>query len=158
MLSTYCRTCHRSYRVSPTTWSANAARTFLRSRVSNQRTDRSTSVQTLPFLRILVAAYTHSRAMSNAILVNRLVRAVIPYLTKSVLPQLETKNVKATDVGGSSKRKGKKRAQMYEGDEVFKTNPGVLFDSPHEEQVVMLSIEGNGIFQVPSCLVLFVRS
>jgi hypothetical protein len=60
-----------------------------------------------------------------------------------MLPQSETKNFRATDVSGSSKRKGKKRARGYEGDEVFKTNPGVLFDSPFEERVVMLSIEGS---------------
>ncbi|KAF9646174.1 hypothetical protein BDM02DRAFT_3100296, partial [Thelephora ganbajun] len=98
-------------------------------------------LHTLPFLRILVAACAHSRAMSNAILANRLVRAIIPYLTKPILPQLETRNVEVTDAGGSSKRKGKKRARGYEGDEVFKTNPGVLLAWPHEERVVMLSIE-----------------
>ena len=83
--------------------------------------------------------------MSNAILANRLVRAVVPYLSKSILPQQETKDVGVTDVSGSSKRKGKKRARGYEGDEVFKTNPGVLFGSPYEERAVMLSIEGMDI-------------
>ena len=142
--STCCRACHRSYRVLLTTWSANVVRTFLCSRVSSRKTDQSTSVQALPFLRIVVASCAHSRAMSNAVLANRLVRAVIPYLTKSILPQSETKNVEATDPAGSSKRKGKKRARGYEGDEVFKTNPGVLFCSPHEERVVTLSVEGDG--------------
>ena len=47
------------------------------------------------------------------------------------------------DLGGSSRRKGKKRARGYEGDEVFKTTPGVLFGSPNEEMVVMHSIEGG---------------
>jgi hypothetical protein len=81
--------------------------------------------------------------MSNPLLANRLVRAVIPYLTKPILPQSETKTAEQSDVGGSSKRKGKKRARGYEGDEVFKTNPGVLFGSPHDERIVMLSIEGQ---------------
>ena len=79
--------------------------------------------------------------MSDPFLANRLVRAVIPFLTKPVLPRSETKTPETADVGGSSKRKGKKRARGYEGDEVFKTNPGVLFSSRHEEQVVMLSVE-----------------
>ena len=144
MLSTYCRTCHGSYPALLITWSANVARTFLRSCVSNQRTDRSVSAQTLPFLKILVAACAHSRATSNAILANRLVRAMIPYLSKSILPRSEANNADGTDLGGSSKRKGKKRARGYEGDEIFKTNPGVLLGSPHEERVVMLSIEGDG--------------
>ena len=81
--------------------------------------------------------------MSNTILANRLVRAVIPYLTKSISPQSETKNAETTDVGGSSRWKGKKRARGYEGDELFKTNPGVLLGSPDEERTVMLSIEGE---------------
>ena len=145
MLSTCCRTCHGSYPALLITWSANVARMFLRSCVSNHRIYRSTSAQTLPFLRILVAACAHSRTMSNAILANRLVRAVVPYLSKSILPQQETKDTGVTDVSGSSKRKGKKRARGYEGDEVFKTNPGVLFGSPYEERAVMLSIEGMDI-------------
>ena len=87
--------------------------------------------------------------MSNAILANRLVRAVVPYLSKSISPQQETKGVGVTEVGGSSKRKGKKRARGYEGDEVFKTNPGVLFGSPYEERVVMLSIEGTDTPEYP---------
>jgi len=81
--------------------------------------------------------------MSNAILANRLVRAVIPYLTRSILPQSETGKVETTDVGGSSKRKGKKRTRGYEGDEVLKSNPEVLFHSPHQERVATLSIEGR---------------
>jgi len=109
-----------------------------------ESTDRSISLHALPFLRILIAACSHSRVMSNTILANRLVRAVIPYLTKSILPQSETKNVETTDVSGSSRWKGKKRARGYEGDEVFKTNPGVLLGSPDEERVAMLSIEGGG--------------
>jgi len=87
--------------------------------------------------------------MSNPILANRLIRAVVPYLSKSILPQSETKNVGVTDLGGSSKRKGKKRARGYEGDEVFKTTPGVLFGSPHEEMVVMLSVEGLRLTKNP---------
>ena len=106
-------------------------------------TDRSIRLHTLPFLRILVEACKHSRVMSNPLLANRLVRAVIPYLTKLILPQSETKTAEPSDVGGSSKRKGKKRARGYEGDEVFKTSPGVFFGSPHEERVVMFSIEGQ---------------
>lgn len=82
--------------------------------------------------------------MSNSILVDRLVRAVIPSLTKSILPRPEMNNAEATDVNGSSKRKGKKRIRGYEGDEVLKSNPRVLLDSRDEEQVVMLSIEGSG--------------
>ena len=88
--------------------------------------------------------------MSNTILANRLVRAVIPYLTRSVLPRPQTKNLERMDVSGSSRWKGKKRARGYEGDEVFKTNPGVLFGSPDEERVAMLSIEG-GIPSLVSC-------
>ena len=80
--------------------------------------------------------------MSNTILANRLARAVIPYLTKSILPQSETKNAEMTDVSGSARWKGKKRARGYEGDEIFKTNLGVLFGSPDEERVALLSIEG----------------
>ena len=109
-------------------------------------TDQNISLHTLPFLRILVAACTHSCAMSNAILANRLVRAVIPCLAKSILPQSETKNGETTAAGGSSRWKGKKRARRYEGDEVFKTIPGVLLGSPHEERVAMLSIEGGPFF------------
>ena len=78
--------------------------------------------------------------MSNTFLANRLIRSVIPYLTKPTLPQLATE---AVDISGSSKRRGKKRARGYEGDEVFKTSPDVLFGSPHEEQVVMFSVEGR---------------
>ena len=74
---------------------------------------------------------------------NRLVRAVIPSLTKSILPRSETNNAEATDITGSSNRKGKKRARGYEGDEVLKSNPRVLLDSRDEERVVMLSIEGS---------------
>ena len=81
--------------------------------------------------------------MSNPLLANRLVRAIIPYLTKPILPQLETKAAGAGDVNGSSKRKGKKRARGYEGDEVFKTSPDVLFGSPREERIMMLSVEGQ---------------
>ena len=106
-------------------------------------TDQSIRSHTLPFLRVLVAACANSRIMSDSLLANRLVRAVIPYLTKPLLPQLEAKAAEPTDAGGSSKRKGKKRARGYEGDEVFKTNPDILFGSPHEERVVMLSIEGQ---------------
>ena len=143
MLSIYCRTCHRCCRVLPTTWSGNATRTYLCLCMSGGLTDQNISLHALPFLRILVAAYTHSRAMSNTILANRLVRAVIPCLTKSMLPQSETKNSETTDAGGSSQWKGKKRARRYEGDEVFKTNPGVLLGSPHEERAAILSIEGE---------------
>ena len=107
----------------------------------------------LLFLRILTAACAHSRAISNVILVNRFVRPVVPYPSKSILPQSETKIAGATDVGGSSKGKGKKKAGWYEGDEAFKTNPGVLFGSPDEELDVMLSIEG---LELSMCL--FVRS
>ena len=74
---------------------------------------------------------------------DRLVRAVIPYLTKSILSQSETKNSGATDVDESCRRKGKKRTRGYEGDEVLKSNPRVLFDSRDEERVVILSIEGS---------------
>ena len=133
----------------PIIWSANVARTFLRPCISNLQTYRSISIQTFPFLRIIIAACAHSRVMSNTILASRLVRAVIPYLTKRIMPQSETKNAEATEGDGSSKRKGKKRARGYEGDEVFKTNPVVLLGSPDEERVVMLSIEG---FRSPSTL------
>ena len=139
----HCRTCLGSCRGLLIIWSASIARTCLRARTSEELTDRSTRLHTLPFLKILVAACVHSRAMSNTLLANRLVRAVIPYLTKSILPQSETKNSETSDVGGSSKRKGKRRARGYEGDEVLKTNPGVLFGSLHEERVVALSIEGD---------------
>lgn len=88
--------------------------------------------------------------MSNTILANRLVRAVVPYLTKPILPQLEMKASETADVSGSSKRKGKKRARGYEGDEVFRTSPDVLFGSSHEKRVVMLSFEGR---YSPFCLV-----
>src|SRR5258708_179703 len=98
-------------------------------------THSTTRLHALPFLRILVAACGRSRLVPNTILANRLVRAVIPYLTKPILPHLETKAVEETGVGGSSKRKGKKRARGYEGDEVLKTSPVVLFDSPHEERI-----------------------
>ena len=144
MLLIYCRMHHGSYHVLLTTWSANVARAYLCPNMLEGLTDRSTSLHALPFLRILVAACTHSRAMSNTILANRLVRAVIPYLTRSILPQAETKNTETVDTSGSSRWKGKKRARGYEGDEVFKTNPGVFLGSPHEERVVMLSIEGDG--------------
>ena len=140
---TCCRTCHGSYPASPIIWSANVARKLLHSYASDQRTNESISVQTLPFLRILIAACAHCPVMSNSILVNRLVRAVIPYLTKSILSQSETKNAETADVDGSSKRKGKKRTRGYEGDEVLKNNPRVLLDSRDEERVVMLSIEGS---------------
>jgi len=145
MPSSYCPTCRRFYRVSLITWSANVARVFSSPCMLNHPTDRSISVQTLPFLRILIAACSHSRAMSNAILANRLIRAVIPCLTRSILPQSDTKSAEATEGNGSSKRKGKKRARGYEGDEVFKTSPGVLLGSPLEERVVMLSVEGDGV-------------
>jgi len=143
MLLIHCRTHHGSYHALPTTWSANVARVYLCPNPSEEPADRSISLHALPFLRILVAACAHSRAMSNAILANRLVRAVIPYLTKSILPQSETKSAEATDASGPSRWKGKKRARGYEGDEIFKTNPGVLLGSPGEERVVMLSIEGE---------------
>ena len=81
--------------------------------------------------------------MSNPILANRLVRAVIPYLVKSISSQSEAKNAETTDAGGSSQWKGKKRVRGYEGDEVFKTAPGVLFGTPREERVVILSVEGR---------------
>jgi len=81
--------------------------------------------------------------MSNTILANRLVRAVIPYLARSILPQSGTKDAEAAGVASSSKSKGKKRARGYEGDEVLKTSPGVLLGSPHEERVMMLSVEGK---------------
>ena len=54
--------------------------------------DESIKVQTLPFLRIPVAACAHCHVMSNSILVDRLVRAVIPYITESILPRPETNN------------------------------------------------------------------
>ena len=127
----------------PTTWNANVARAYLCSCMSEEPTNRSFSLHTLPFLRILIAACPHSRAMSNPILANRLVRAVIPYLAKSISPQSEAKNAETTDAGGSSQWKGKKRARGYEGDEVFKTAPGVLFGTPREERVVILSVEGR---------------
>ena len=91
--------------------------------------------------------------MSNPILANRLVRAVIPYLAKSISSQSEAKNAETTDAGGSSQWKGKKRARGYESDEVFKTAPGVLFGTPREERVVILSVEGK-----ESCCTSFVRS
>ena len=143
MLFIYCRACHRFCHVLLTTWSVNVASTYMRPCTSEESTDRSVSLHTLPFLRILVAACAHSRAMSNTILANRLVRAVIPCLSKPILPQSETKNPETTDADGSSRWKGKKRARGYEGDDVFKTNPGALFGSPHEERAVMLSIEGG---------------
>ena len=89
-----------------------------------------------------MAACGRSRILANTILTDRLVRAVIPYLTKPILPQSETKATEAADAGGSSKRKGKKRARGYEGDEVFKTSPDLLFGSSHEKRVVMVSVEG----------------
>ena len=140
------RTHHGFYHALLTTWSANAARAYLSPSMLEGPTNKSISLHALPFLKILVAACAHSRAMSNTILANRLVRAVIPYLTRSILPQSETKNAETMDVGGSSRWKGKKRARGYEGDEVFKTNPGVLLGTPHEEQVVILSIEGESPF------------
>jgi hypothetical protein len=106
-------------------------------------TNRMLRLHALPFLRILIATSSHSRVMSNPFLANRLIRAVIPYLTKSVLPPPGTKAGELTGISNSSKRKGKKRARGYEGDEVFKTSPGVLFASPHEERVAMLSVEGR---------------
>ena len=138
-----CRICHIFCRVLLTTWNANVARMYLYPCRLEGPADWNISLHTLPFLRVLVAACAQSRAMSNAILANRLARAVIPYLTKPILPQSEAKNAETADVGGSSQRKGKKRARGYEGDEVFKTNPGVLFGSPHEERVAILSIEGG---------------
>ena len=126
-----------------TTWNANADRTYLCPCALREPADRDDSSRTLPFLTVLVAACAHSRAMSNAILTNRLIRAVIPYLTESILPQSKTRNAEATDAGGSSQWKGKKRARGYEGDEVFKTNPSALLGSPHEERLVMLSVEGE---------------
>ena len=89
----------------------------------NQRIDRSIGAQALPFLRVLV-----SRAMSNPTLANRLVCAVVPHLSEFISPELETKNFEATDVGGSSQRKGKKRARGYEGDGVFWNLPSAFFE------------------------------
>ena len=81
--------------------------------------------------------------MSNSILVDRLVRAVIPHLTKSILSHSETKNSGATDVNGSFKRKGEERTRKYEGDEVLKSNHRALLDSRDEERAVIISIEGS---------------
>ena len=116
-------------------------------------THRTTRLHALSFLRIIVAACRRSRVVPNTILANRLVRAVIPYLTKPILPRLETKGVEGAGTGGSSKRKGKKRARGYEGDEALKTSPAVLFDSPHEERTMMLSVEGRSpLFHLVSCI------
>ena len=85
--------------------------------------------------------------MSNTILANRLVRAVIPYLTKQILQRLETKNVWTTDIDCSFKRKRKKKARGNEGDE--DSNPVVLPGSPHEERAATPPFEG---YHSPSTL------
>jgi hypothetical protein len=77
---------------------------YLRSYVPNQRIDRSTSAQTLPFLRVLVAVCAHPRVMTDAILVDRLVRAVVPYLSKLMLPQPEAMGTGAAGISGSKRK------------------------------------------------------
>ena len=106
--------------------------------------EASGSAQTLPFLKVLVAACAHSRVLSNTTLANRLVRTAVPYLSKSILPRSETENVGAKDVGGSFKRKRKKRARGYEGDGVFNRKHHDPFLVRRAEKKTRVSFEGLG--------------
>lgn len=105
-------TCRGSYPVSFIIWSANVVRKLVQSYASNRRTDESIRAQTLPFLRILVAACVYCRVMSNSILVDGLVRTVIPSLAKSISPRSETNNAKAVDVSGSYREGGKENSRV----------------------------------------------
>ena len=76
---------------------------------------------------------------SDPLLAGRLIKAILPCLT-SILS--EKKPADDQNRANSSSKKGKKRVQGYEGDEIFKAGRDVLCGSNVEAEGILAALDG----------------
>src|SRR5882757_5175492 len=100
------------------------------------------SVPKLPLLGIIPILLTRCCPLANPIILNRLTKAVLPFLTSLLSSESGVRLQEEQNGTGTSRKKGKKRARGYEGDEVFKATRDVVCPSDEEEDVVITAVHG----------------
>lgn len=99
--------------------------------------------QRLHFLRALTALLSNSHAypISNTFLSTRLLKSLLPCLSAFLAEGLPTV---AANIAGDehTSAKAKKKAKLYEGDEVFKTSRDVLLRNAAEGEEVLATLHG----------------
>jgi hypothetical protein len=81
----------------------------------------------------------HTLSSANNIIPNRLIKAVLPSLTSLLSSESD---VKGQDDTGTGRKKGKKRARNYEGDEVFKVAREVICPRDEDGDIVLAAVDG----------------
>jgi hypothetical protein len=97
----------------------------------------------LPFLRAIPIVLSYSHPLANPIIPNRLTKAVLPCLINLLSSESDAKPLDEPNGSTSGRKKGKKRARGYEGDEVFKTRREVLCPTAEEGDIVIAAAQGK---------------
>jgi hypothetical protein len=108
-----------------------------------------TRVERLPFLRNIPVLLTHSHPLAAPNMPNRLIKAVMPSLTALLASESDVRHQNESTGMGGSRKKGKKRARGYEGDELFRIAREVICPSEEDGEEVIAAVEGNLGFLTP---------
>ncbi|KAH9939977.1 rRNA processing/ribosome biogenesis-domain-containing protein [Amylocystis lapponica] len=100
-----------------------------------------TPAQRLPFLTVVTALLTSCSHIHDSVLASRLARAILPSLTVVLATQSQIEHDAEQSVGRDKRKKGKKRARGYEGDEVFKVAREVICPSTEEGEVLLAATD-----------------
>ena len=103
-------------------------------------------MQRLPFLRVIPILLTHSHPLANPIIPNRLIKAALPFLTVLLASESNVQGQEESSSPSGSKKKGKKRARGYEGDELFKIAREVICSSGEDGDEIIAAVEGTVVF------------
>jgi hypothetical protein len=97
------------------------------------------SSQRLPFLQALQAVLANAHPLHNSLLSTRLTKALLPSLCAVLAAQSESHR---SGYNSSKSKKGKKRVQGYEGDELFKVSREVICPTIEDGKVVLATLDG----------------
>lgn len=94
------------------------------------------------FLRVLPSLLSWNFALHSSTPSSRLVKTLLPILT-ALLPRKSEATKHHQDSPTITSKKGKKRARVYEGDEVFKVGVSVLCPTSEDCELVETAMEGK---------------
>ncbi|KAL4241842.1 Pre-rRNA-processing protein RIX1 [Abortiporus biennis] len=111
--------------------------------VTHHLEQKYTSSHRLPFVMSAANLLKYSRIAHDSVLMSRLARSVLPYITILLPTQTSVQQETANNSSNASLqgRKGKKRARGYEGDEVFKMTKGAICSTPDDGNVILAALE-----------------